>query len=77
MIVSYRCGCCSGGARDELLAQGEMVVDLAVEHDPQGAVFVRNGLMPARQVDDTQPSHANVQLHRPYEITFIVPALDA
>ena len=33
-------GAVAMAAGDELLAQGEMVVDFAVEYDPQGAVFV-------------------------------------
>src|SRR5512136_1441938 len=40
-------------ARDELLAQGKMVINFAVEYDPERAVFVRNRLMSAGNVDNT------------------------
>src|SRR5262249_8211455 len=33
------------------------VVDLAVEHDPDGAIFVVDRLMARREVDDAQPAH--------------------
>ncbi len=33
------------------------VVDLAVEDDPGGALFVGDGLLPAREVDDGEPPH--------------------
>jgi hypothetical protein len=46
-------------AGDELLTQSEMVVDLAVEHNPQRAIFVRNRLMAARHIDDAEPPHAD------------------
>ncbi len=39
-------------ARDELFAQGEMVVNLAVEDDPESAIFIRNRLMSAGNVDN-------------------------
>src|SRR5262249_53419749 len=42
-------------ARTQLL----VVVDLPVEDDPDRAVFVPNGLMPRREVDDAQPSHSD------------------
>ena len=42
----------------ELGAQLEVVVDLTVEHDPDGAILVVNGLMAACQIDDAQAPHA-------------------
>src|SRR5712691_7689542 len=34
------------------------VVDLPIEDDPNSSVLVVDGLMPRRQIDDTQPAHA-------------------
>jgi hypothetical protein len=62
-------------ARDELLAQGEMVVDLAVEHDPQRAVFVRNRLMPARDIDNAEPAHADARRAVGIEAFVVGPAM--
>ena len=44
--------------RDELRAQLAVVVDLAVEDHPDGAVFVANRLVAAGEVDDAQAAHA-------------------
>src|ERR1700754_425033 len=41
----------------QLLAQFEVVVDLAVEDDPRGTVLVVNRLLTAFQVDDREPAH--------------------
>src|SRR5205085_1724228 len=43
----------------ERAAQLAVVVDLAVEHDPDRAVFVRDGLLSVAEVDDAQPPHAD------------------
>ena len=59
MVSVSLCVTVAVAARDELLAQGEMVVDLAIEHDPERAVFVRNRLMPARHIDNAEPPHAD------------------
>src|SRR5919108_1851137 len=42
----------------ELVPELAIVVDLAVEHDPDGGVLVRHGLLAAGQVDDAQTAHA-------------------
>ena len=42
----------------KLVPELAIVVDLAVEHDPHGPVFVRHGLLTAGQVDDAQTAHA-------------------
>ena len=42
----------------ELAPQLAVVVDLAVEHHPDGAVFVANRLLAGLEVDDAQPAHA-------------------
>src|SRR6476660_3495767 len=42
----------------EIGAQLLKVVDLAVEHDPDGAVFVVNRLMAGGEIDDAQAPHA-------------------
>ena len=39
-------------------AQRTVVVDLAVEDDPAGAVFVRHRLLAARAIDDREPPEA-------------------
>ncbi len=62
-------------ARDELLAQGEMVVDLAIKHDPQRAVFVRNRLMPARHIDNAEPAHADADRSVRIKALVVGPAM--
>ncbi len=42
--------------------QVQEVVDLAVEHDGQGAVLVEHGLVAAGEVDDGQAAHAQVEV---------------
>ena len=42
----------------ELVAKFAVVVNLAVENYPGGAVLVVNGLLPTFQVDDRQAAHA-------------------
>ena len=42
----------------ELAPELTVVVDLAVEDDPDGAVFVVNRLVPSRQIDDAQTPHS-------------------
>src|SRR5262245_59216820 len=42
----------------EQIAQLLVVVDLAVEHDPNGSVFVRNRLVAVVQIDDAEAPHA-------------------
>src|SRR6476661_1952294 len=44
--------------RLELVPELPVVVDFAVEHDPDGAILVMNRLMSGREVNDTQPPHA-------------------
>src|ERR1700722_3537278 len=46
-------------ALDELLAQRQMVVNFSIEYDPERAVFVRDRLMTACHIDDTEPAHAD------------------
>jgi hypothetical protein len=41
----------------ELLAQFSEIIDFAVKNDPNAAIFVVNGLMPAGEINDAQPSH--------------------
>src|SRR6266508_2649874 len=43
----------------EVAAQFAVVVDLAVEDDPDGAILVRDGLVAAIQVDDAEAPHAD------------------
>src|SRR2546426_9691432 len=44
-------------ARAEIGGQLPVVVDLAVEHDPDGAIFVADRLVARLQVDDAQAAH--------------------
>ena len=46
----------------KLLAQASVVVDLAVEDDPDRLVFVGDRLVPALQVDDAEPAHADADV---------------
>ena len=62
-------------ARDELLAQGEMVVNLAIEHDPERAIFIRNRLMSARNIDNAEPSHADAQMAVRIKAFVVGPAM--
>src|SRR5215813_5492430 len=43
----------------ELLAEFEIVVDLAVEDDPRAAVLIVNGLLAALQIDDGEAAHGH------------------
>jgi hypothetical protein len=45
-------------ALQEHLTQLTVVVDLAVEDDPDGPILVADWLLAALEVDDAQPSHA-------------------
>src|SRR5438552_15513147 len=42
----------------EIAAQVTIVVNFAVENDDFGAILVEDRLVPASQIDDTQPPHA-------------------
>ena len=46
-------------ARDQLLAQGKMVVDLSVKDDVERAVFIGDWLMAAGHIDDAEAAHAD------------------
>jgi len=46
-------------ARDQFLAQLRVIVDLAIEDNPDCPVFIADGLIPGGEVDDAQPPHAN------------------
>src|SRR6478736_3298919 len=54
--VAVRPEAVSGGL--ELPAEAAVVVDLPVEHDDDGAVFVTDGLLSSADVDDAQTTHA-------------------
>ena len=49
-------------AGDELLAQAKVVVNLAVEDNPDRAVLVADGLMAGCEVHDAQPAHADADM---------------
>src|SRR5712691_6535201 len=56
---------------EQLLAQLEVVEDLAVLDDPHGRVLVVHRLVPAGEVDDRQPAHAEryaVELDRAFVV---------
>jgi hypothetical protein len=42
----------------EFRPEFQVVVDLAAEYDPHGAIFVVNRLVACGQIDDAQPTHA-------------------
>jgi hypothetical protein len=46
-------------ALNQRLAQRAMIVNFAVEDDPEGAIFVRDRLMPGFEVDDAKAAHAD------------------
>ena len=50
----------------QINSQLSMVVDLAVEDNPDIRVFIRNRLMPSLEIDDAQPAHgqANIPFHK-------------
>src|SRR5271165_5128078 len=52
-------------AGDQTLTQGSVIVDLAVKHDPDRAVFVTDRLMASDKINDAEAAHAqpNAALH--------------
>ena len=42
----------------QLVAKFEIVVDLAIENDPGGAVLIVNRLLAAFHINNSQPAHA-------------------
>ena len=46
-------------ARDQVLPEFLVVVDLAVEDHPDGPVFVRDGLVAGAEIDDAEAAHAD------------------
>src|SRR5581483_1762313 len=60
-------------ARNQVLPQFLVIVDLAVEYHPNGAVLVRDRLVAGAQIDDAEAAHADAA--RPvYMKAFIVGA---
>jgi hypothetical protein len=51
-------GCIPMAERLQPLAKNRMVIDFSVEDNPERTVFVADGLMPGRQINDAQPAHA-------------------
>jgi hypothetical protein len=47
---------------DETLAQLQKLVDLSVQDDPDGLVFVMDRLLTRLKVDDAEPSHAHSEI---------------
>src|SRR5438445_8947575 len=62
-------------AVDQLLPKRLEVVNLAVEDDPHGSVFIRNGLMTGMQIDDAQASHAHSDMRRDKETLVVRPTV--
>ena len=54
----------------ELVAEFAVVIDLAIENYPRGAVLVVDGLLPTLQVDYRQAPHAKA--YRPVDIKAII-----
>src|SRR5207237_2718153 len=48
-------------ASKQLLTQFDVIVDLTVEDDPDGAVLVAQRLVPTAQVDDRQTAHGHAE----------------
>src|SRR5437899_2496671 len=42
----------------QLVSEFGEIVDFAIENDPDAAIFVVDGLMPGRQIDNAKPPHA-------------------
>ena len=62
-------------ARGEFLAQLAVVVDLAIEDDPDRSIFVADRLLAAVQVDDAQASHAQPDAITQVHTFFIRPSM--
>lgn len=43
---------------EQILPQIAIVIDFAVKDDPNGLVFIGDGLVPGMKIDDTEPAHA-------------------
>jgi hypothetical protein len=50
---------------DETLAQLHKIVDLTVQDDPDGLVFVMDRLLTRLKVDDAEPSHTHSEIPVP------------
>jgi hypothetical protein len=48
-------------AGDKLFAKREVVVDFSVEHNPNGAVFIAERLVPGGEIHNAQTTHANAE----------------
>src|SRR5438270_6086899 len=59
----------------ELRAQFREVVDFAVKNHPYAAVLVVNRLLPAREVNDAKPAHAEADISRHVRALFIGTAV--
>src|SRR4051794_32116330 len=58
------------------LSQLAIVVDLAVEHDPDRAILVADWLMTAVDIDDAEASHAEADAGAHVDAFFVGPAVD-
>ena len=61
---------------DQVATQFTVVVDLAVEHHGDGAVFIRDRLRPAGQVDDAEAAHAEAHNAVPPVPVLVGTAMD-
>src|SRR4051812_3345232 len=59
----------------EVLSQRFEIVDLAIEHDPYGAIFVMYRLVTAIEVDDTEAAHSDNRIRRHVVTVIIGPAM--
>ena len=62
-------------SRHEILPKRLVVVDLAVENDPDGAVLIRDRLVAARKVDDAEAPHAETHGAFGVEALIVGPAM--
>ena len=51
--------------RHELLAELEVIVDLAIEDDGEAAVFAGHRLLPAADIDDRKAAMSQTDLEAP------------
>ncbi len=59
----------------ELLAQLEIVVDLAVKNDPRRAILIVNRLLPALEIDDREAAHCQADGSVDIEAVFVRAAM--
>ena len=62
-------------ASDELFAQGLVVVDFAVEDDPERAIFIRERLVAGGEIDNAEAAHADAEAAIDVKALVVRPAV--